>query len=398
MSEREARGVAQLTALPRAGQQGAGLESRKTEKADLAPPAGQDVARPVDASRSETAASSGYDKHVQPETTLHNVVISAPADSTLRAGETPPLTAPTTGETNEASAAGGSSRGTQLEFYSESSAPRVSDFPESGDRDFTARSRTSGDAARSVTLAGRGAVQGSGAAVGTVAVTEIEAHAPPNVAGRSRGTSQLVNALLVNRVGADSVRPRSEHCPDYRRGLAFYIRRANDWRAKMGAGARATSSPSASRDRASCPRVRYLASRWRTKAYAARRAYERWAAIHVLRDPEVRPGNNAWEKAVQRVQRVFPNTQAWLLSCSAAEGGHGRFVYNSQGSGAAGWLQYMPGTFAGFIWKARADAERRGFIVPPSAASLFSPLGQALAGAWALQNSLKHHWVGSGCG
>lgn len=85
------------------------------------------------------------------------------------------------------------------------------------------------------------------------------------------------------------------------------------------------------------------------------------------------------------------------MSCSASEGGHGRWVPNSQGSGVGGWLQFMPGTFWRMYGAAHADVTGRGFLIPRSAASWYSPLGQALAGAWGVMNGRRHEWAGHGC-
>jgi hypothetical protein len=60
-------------------------------------------------------------------------------------------------------------------------------------------------------------------------------------------------------------------------------------------------------------------------------------------------------------------------------------------------MQFMPGTFSGFVRHAISDVRSRGFIVPESAWSWYSPLGQALAGAWGLRNGMRHHWAGHGC-
>jgi len=136
-------------------------------------------------------------------------------------------------------------------------------------------------------------------------------------------------------------------------------------------------------------------------------------AEHVLSDFAVRPGNQAWLRAVDEVQKVFPGTRSWLRSCSAAEGGWGRFVVHGGGSyypgaeyakGGAevfGPMQYTSGTFRDHSWNARLDAARRGFIVPASAGSWFSPLGQALAAGWArYTGNDDSHWSaswGNGC-
>ena len=120
-------------------------------------------------------------------------------------------------------------------------------------------------------------------------------------------------------------------------------------------------------------------------------------AHRTLTDFTVTSGNRAWHRAVREVQKVYPGTESWLLSCSASEGGHGRWVPNSQGSGVGGWLQFMPGTWAGFYRRAEIEANQKKFRVPSSANSWYSPLGQALAGAWAITHGMRHHWVGHGC-
>ncbi len=149
---------------------------------------------------------------------------------------------------------------------------------------------------------------------------------------------------------------------------------------------------------APCPRVLRSARLWRSRAYRARIALERFQERrYVLRDFEVTPGSGAWRRAVREAQGPFPGTEAWLLSCSASEGGWGRWVPNSQGSGANGWLQFMQSTFWRMFWAARADVESRGYRAPSSAASWYSPLGQALAGAWGVSNGRRHEWVGHGC-
>lgn len=115
---------------------------------------------------------------------------------------------------------------------------------------------------------------------------------------------------------------------------------------------------------------------------------------------------NDWQTAVKTVQKVFPGSEWWLLSCSASEGGHGIWVWNggapwyshSHGSGAGGWMQYMEGTFWGDFNAALADVRGRGYLVPSSASSYYSALGQALAGGWAYShNRPSGKWTGSGC-
>ena len=187
---------------------------------------------------------------------------------------------------------------------------------------------------------------------------------------------------------------RPSKCPYARLGLAFY--RGHFIRHQIARGA---PVPGWRKPR-SCADARYLANVWAQRAYRSRMKTKRWKerqAALTLRDFEARPGHSAWLRAVKEVQRVYPGTEGWLVSCSASEGGHGRWVPNSQGSGVGGWLQYYPSTFHGFFARARAEAENRRFRVPASAASWYSPLGQALAGGWAVTHGMTHHWVGSGC-
>lgn len=137
----------------------------------------------------------------------------------------------------------------------------------------------------------------------------------------------------------------------------------------------------------------HLVRKWDNRKDACREDAEHL----VLRDFVVADGNRAWHRSVAQAQRAYPGTTGWLLSCSSSEGGHGRWVPNSQGSGVGGWLQFMPGTFRRMFTAAKADVQRRGFVVPASAASWYSPLGQALAGAWGVTHGRRHEWAGSGC-
>lgn len=110
------------------------------------------------------------------------------------------------------------------------------------------------------------------------------------------------------------------------------------------------------------------------------------------------PETGDWLTAVRVVQSAYPGSSQWLISCSAGEGGHGLWVPNRLGSGAGGWLQYMEGTFWTDFSQARRDLVARGFLVPASAASWHSALGQALAGGWAYGHARwRGKWLGRGC-
>lgn len=250
------------------------------------------------------------------------------------------------------------------------SAPRVVSLPD-----------LRGDAPMTVTLGGRGAEN-------KAAVSERSNE--PNFDGvlAPGGSSQL----------------RSETCRSARRGLAFYTARVRMWRDKMGAGT-GVGREGRLDDSGSCPR--YLAHLWQRKARAARRAWERY---RTLRDFPIRPGNNAWLRAVEEVQRPYPGSRSWLRSCSAAEGGWGRWVIHGGApyypgveyrDTSSGHLQYRYSTFRGHYRRALDDLRSRGFKVPKhlravSVKAWRSALGQALAGGWARWSGNDgSHWSAS---
>jgi len=167
----------------------------------------------------------------------------------------------------------------------------------------------------------------------------------------------------------------------------------------------------------SCPYTRYLAQRWKKRAYRERQAYQRWfEAEYVLHDFAYRPGNRAWLRAVVEVQRPFPGTASWLVSCSDAEGGHGRWVgYGGQGYSVwlrdsdtvGGNMQFRWSTFKGMFRNALEHVVDHGYKVPshlrdPSNDITWrSALGQAMAAGWARYTGNDNsHWSaswGNGC-
>lgn len=94
------------------------------------------------------------------------------------------------------------------------------------------------------------------------------------------------------------------------------------------------------------------------------------------------PKTNDWRTSVKLAQRPYPGTESWLLYISDREGGWGSFVMNHQGSGAGGWMQFMSGTFYGYVDAARQETARRGFKVPPEVWTWTHPLGQALVAGY----------------
>jgi hypothetical protein len=113
---------------------------------------------------------------------------------------------------------------------------------------------------------------------------------------------------------------------------------------------------------------------------------------------QARANPPSWLAAVDVVGRYFgADVAAWERACSSSEGGWGGWVPNTGGSGAGGWLQFLSGTFYGVIDRAIASGRGRGMVVPSSARSWYSPLGQALAGAQMLADGRRGEWYGWRC-
>jgi hypothetical protein len=144
-----------------------------------------------------------------------------------------------------------------------------------------------------------------------------------------------------------------------------------------------------------------LAKRWTVRELRAARA-SLWRHL---------PAADDWRTAVRVTQRVYPGTESWLLSCSSAEGGHGRWVrYGGDGyysgyedtDAVGGWMQFRPSTFWPWLHASLDYAQRHRFVIPHEARSWFSPLGQALTGGYmrAVAHNTGWHWaasMGNGC-
>jgi hypothetical protein len=158
--------------------------------------------------------------------------------------------------------------------------------------------------------------------------------------------------------------------------------------------------------------VRFKVTYERRNSFAARQAYTRWIKERTLIDFQVTPGNGAWRRAVKQAEKVFPGTSGWNLSCSASEGGWGRWVRYGGGAYYPGyeetdevgnWLQFRWSTFKGFYRHALETVISRGYLVPDElrdsgdVRAWLSPLATALAGGWAITNGMRHHWAGAGC-
>lgn len=154
----------------------------------------------------------------------------------------------------------------------------------------------------------------------------------------------------------------------------------------------------------SVPYRHWVLKRWKASTRSCQKVLDR----------RTLPTSNDWITSVGIVQRVFPGTRSWLLSCSAAEGGHGAWVRYGGGSyypgyeytGAVGaWLQYRWGTFKGHYRHGLEALRQKGFIVdlpePDDVRAWLSPLAVAVAGGWARwSGNDDSHWSaswGNGC-
>jgi hypothetical protein len=112
-----------------------------------------------------------------------------------------------------------------------------------------------------------------------------------------------------------------------------------------------------------------------------------------------------WITATRIVGRYYgARVSDWLVSCSASEGGHGRWVWHGHVAPAAGtekpggWMQYFESTWnTDARWTFR-DAARRGLRVSRRACSYWEPLGQAVAaGAYYAAHGNTGKWTGGNC-
>ena len=202
-------------------------------------------------------------------------------------------------------------------------------------------------------------------------------------------------------------------CPSARVGVAYYRKLYTEWRQKRGVS---TPYP-AGRKPTSCLDAQHLAGVWQSRAAQARLVTKRWVAEHTLRDyPYCTTTCRAWHKATDEVQRVFPNSKGWMMSCSASEGGWGRWVvyggrsyypgaeYAKGGREVGGNLQFTYGTFAYMYNAGVKHLKERSYRLPThlrggaSVTAWRSALGQAIAGGAAYSLGLRgNHWAGSGC-
>lgn len=198
----------------------------------------------------------------------------------------------------------------------------------------------------------------------------------------SEGTAHSATSFAANF-------SRSERCRSARVAAIFYRLRTHSWQT-LREGKLASKSPIVAGK--SCHWAKFAAREWQARAFSARKSYWRW-----LESRYSLKAHDDWLRAVEEVQKPYPGTAAWLLSCSADEGGWGRWVPNSDGYPPGGWMQMYESTFWRMWGGAITDLRSRGYRVPSSAASWYSQLGQALASAYGYMTGRRGEWHGAGC-
>lgn len=102
---------------------------------------------------------------------------------------------------------------------------------------------------------------------------------------------------------------------------------------------------------------------------------------------------NIW-RAIEFAGPVFKVSPNRLHYRASHEGGHGDWIWNSQGSSAGGWFQFMEGTYYSYSTTAFREAWKRGYHIPMKFNSWKQPLGQALTAAYMFYRGLECTRVG----
>lgn len=246
--------------------------------------------------------------------------------------------------------------------------------------------------------------------------TNISASAPGD-APTSSGSFRSVS-LESRAAGADTKSSRAV-VKELRGGIAD--RRLKTWTHQDAVDLNRTRTSYAERHTHSRPYLKWLRQLWSQRAYRAWKTRVKIERL-TLRDFAFGPGNDAWPRAVREVQRVFPGTEPWLLSCSDAEGwspGFDKWVgfdgvpYSTwlrDSNTVGGPMQYRFRTFTGMFRHGLDFVLERGFRVARElrdrslegkTRAWRSALGQAIAAGWArYTGNDDSHWSaswGSGC-
>lgn len=105
---------------------------------------------------------------------------------------------------------------------------------------------------------------------------------------------------------------------------------------------------------------------------------------------------SSFHNALELASRTYGVSYSWLHGCGHSEGSD-RMVWNREGSGAFGPMQFMRGTFYGNVNEAFRYARKRGVMVPWSYARWDSNIGQAMTAAHMFRIGQSGQWVGAGC-
>lgn len=187
----------------------------------------------------------------------------------------------------------------------------------------------------------------------------------------------------------------------------YYRNQTHSWQRKREAQNLADRTPKARGK--SCLWARYAVDVHRARALSARKSYKKWYDEHMLRDTA------DWTVAVRTVQRFFPGTESWLLSCSDAEGYntsdptrwvvHGGGPFNMSDwyhDVVGGPMQFRPSTIKGMHRRGLDYIEARDYRVPAhlrasgTTTAWRSMLVQAIAAGWArYTGNDNNHWSAS---
>lgn len=108
-------------------------------------------------------------------------------------------------------------------------------------------------------------------------------------------------------------------------------------------------------------------------------------------------GNFDW--ILYRASKRFGVSYNWIHDCSHDEGNtHYRGpIYNRLGSGAFGWMQFMPSTFEAHDDDAFAVVRSRGLHVPNRFKYVSSKIGQAVTASYMFYRGWSSQWTGGSC-
>lgn len=134
---------------------------------------------------------------------------------------------------------------------------------------------------------------------------------------------------------------------------------------------------------------------WYKKAQKLKRLYKRQQAINRMWAAR----NADFDLALRAAAKRYGVSYSWLHACAKSEGHiEGRrtpggpidpFIMNNSGSDAGGWMQFMPGTFYGYVGRTSG--------YPAKYKKWKSKVGQAYTAAYMFKIGQSGQWMGAGC-